>query len=67
MGKSRHSKYNYRVMDREYSDGTEQREEHRDKTKERRFERALRTKSIEDLYESEYDDAPYAYDREVYR
>jgi hypothetical protein len=36
-------------MDREYSDGNLSREEHRNKSKERRYERALRVKSIQDL------------------
>jgi hypothetical protein len=63
MGKSRHSKYNHRLMDREYSDGNVSKEEHKDKSKERRYERALRTKNIEDLYENETD---VEYDRERY-
>lgn len=55
MGKSRHSKYNYRMMDREYSDGDEQRQEYKNKSKDRRFERALKTRNVDDLIEEEYE------------
>jgi hypothetical protein len=53
MGKSRHSKYNNRLMDREYSDGNDHREEHKNKRKERRFERALKICDINNLVEEE--------------
>lgn len=59
MGKSRHSKQSYRLLDRDYDDGDEYRQEHRNKSKDRRIQRALKTKNVREMLEinEDYDHA----------
>lgn len=40
-------------MDREYSDGEDYKNEHKNKSKERRYERALRTRNVNEILDIE--------------
>jgi hypothetical protein len=54
MGKSKNSKYYNYHLDREYEEGDEfESRGARNRSKEKRFERALRTKNIDDLVSME--------------
>lgn len=54
MGKSKSSKYYNNYLDREYEEGDEfETRDARNRSKEKRFERALRTKNIDDLVSME--------------
>ena len=59
MGKSRHSKQSYRLLDREYDDGDEYKQEYCNKSKDRRIQRALKTKNVREMLEinEDYDRA----------
>jgi len=49
MGKSKNSKYYNYHLDREYDDGDYDTRSNRNRSKEKRLDRALRTKNIQDL------------------
>ena len=54
MGKSKNSKYYNNYLDREYEEGDEfESRAARNRSKEKRFERALRTKNVDDLVNME--------------
>lgn len=55
MGKSKNSKYYNYHLDREYDDGEYETRPNRNRSKEKRFDRALRTKNIQDLVNIEDD------------
>lgn len=57
MSKSRNTKYDNRNYDYDDEYVDTRKERGRDKSKERRFERALKTKNIRDLIEEDEDDA----------
>jgi len=53
MGKSKNSKYYNYHLDREYDDGEYENRPNRNRSKEKRFDRALRTKNIDALVSME--------------
>jgi hypothetical protein len=57
MSKSRNTKYDNRYYDYDDEYVDTRKERGRDKSKERRFERALKTKNIRDLVEEDEEDA----------
>lgn len=57
MSKSRNTKYDNRNYDYDDEYVDTRKERGRDKSKERRFERALKTKNIRDLIEEDDEDA----------
>lgn len=55
MGKSKNNKYYNYHLDRDYDDGEYDNRSNRNRSKEKRFDRALRTKNIQDLVDIEDD------------